>query len=526
VQVTDSRNILMIDRNYMVDRRIVLEAQLLRQMGHQVALVALYSDAGENERLIDGLPIVRFDESDTATFLKEPGFKRFEEITEYAVGPERESNERRARSKERATRERFHRWYSRFFPFMGKAPAKLAAALCAPGFAIQRILLDDKFPVFLKMIVALGTCRFAMMQSVLYSRRRPTVDDGDVMNKLQIPRDSLPVEANEHFAQRPLDVWERKILDFESELQKIDVVHVHDLPALRLGALVSARRGIPLIYDAHELYSYQPGIEGKRKEELLGTEHALIGCCSRVVVINAEQAAIMQRDHGAGPYTALTNATTQPAGFDIRKRYTIVRDRLGLQDGTPTMLFMGSVSRARKIDQLLEGIALSRFPVHAIFLAWGPELEEFEALAFKLGIQTRVHFLAPVPWSEIVYWAASVDVGVMPYQAHDLNTSISSPNKMYEFIAAGTPMIGSTELVNVARVVGDGGFGVLVPFRKAEDYARAIDVMFDPDQGGPDRFRPALIANAEKYLWQSQSREFAEMYRQLFVASSKQAHVT
>ncbi|MGI9143218.1 MAG: glycosyltransferase, partial [Fluviibacter sp.] len=157
----------------------------------------------------------------------------------------------------------------------------------------------------------------------------------------------------------------------------------------------------------------------------------------------------------------------------------------------------------------------SRVAVHMVYLTWGMEIHEFERMSTNLGIRDRVHFLNPVPWSEIVYWAASVDVGVMPYQALDLNTRISSPNKMYEFIAAGTPMIGSSELVNVAKVVPIEGFGVLRPLHVATDYAEVINEIFDPEQGGPGRFRANLIDKAHKYLWRAEASGFEAMYARL-----------
>lgn len=313
-------------------------------------------------------------------------------------------------------------------------------------------------------------------------------------------------------------MWEHFVIQFALAIDVIDVVHVHDLPALRVGVVVAQTRKIPLIYDAHELYSYQPGVEGERKDRLFNTEHRLIGYCDEVVVINSDQAAVMAKDHDYHRFTPLTNATEQPEGFDITRRYSKVRDKIALPDDAKVMLFMGGINRGRKIHFLLEGIAKAKNPVHIVFLTWGMEIPEFEEMAKELGIGDRVHFLPPIPWNEIVYWAASVDIGVMPYQAEDLNTTISSPNKMYEFIAAGTAMIGSSELTNVERVVGKEGFGVLVPFHVAEDYARAIDIALDPQLGGVERFRPALIKNAHKYLWDAEAQAFAAMYNRVLSA--------
>ncbi|WP_212644807.1 glycosyltransferase family 4 protein [Delftia sp. PE138] len=592
------RNILMIDRNCMVDRRIVLEAKLLREQGHKVILAAAYGTLGDNENQIDGLPIVRFNESALVLYGNDPKFTSFENA--WRVPDEEELIQRRLEDEyDKLSRARFDKILGITSKLVGRKIGKMVAALAAPRFSIKTLIEAKQMRIFIrkpavlvlslisfnwgalakwgefsremqvpasagpytriaKLEFDLSRARAMKMQlrgksKLWISLKHPRYGleqlsnsshslkgiaalplailtfDSYIWRRLwsftfghfpfldHIPEElqGLDSEIVKHFVEQPLDSWERNVLDFCCNLDRVDVVHAHDLPALRVATLISKRRNIPLIYDAHELYSYQPGIVGERKKRLLETEHVLIGHCDEIVVINEDQARVMQKDHGAGSYTPLTNATEQPVGFDINCRKTIVQDKLGLEPGTPTLIFMGGINRGRKIHLLFEGLAQARVPAHLILLTWGMEIPEFKELAVELGISDRVHFMDPVPWSEIVEWAASVDVGVMPYQAQDLNTQISSPNKMYEFIAAGTPMIGSTELVNVKRVVEAEGFGVLVPFHAAGDYAKAIDTIFDESLGGPERFRPALIAKAEKYLFASQAKPFAEMYQRV-----------
>jgi glycosyltransferase involved in cell wall biosynthesis len=594
-----SANILMIDRNSMVDRRIVLEAKLLREEGHRVVLVAAHGILSGNDAQIDGLPIVRFNESALLSHGNDPTFTAFDDAWK---GPDEDDLIQQELDAEfdQISRDRFNAALGITRKLLGITLGRAVAALMAPRFSIKQLIAANQLPGLIRkpavLVLALASfnwsalagwrkfsrespgpatasprVRIAKLQFSLsraralkaqarglsplwsclrYPRygleqlrgsRNPlrvvvgvplallTCDayvwghlwsfaSGDFSFEERVPQSlqGLHPDIIEHFMGQPLDSWERKVLRFAGELDRVDAVHAHDLPALRVATLIAKRRRIPLIYDAHELYSYQPGIVGDRKKRLLQTEHTLIGHCDEIVVINEDQARVMQRDHGEGSYTPLTNATEQPPGFDIHRRTTVVQDHLGLEPGTPTLMFMGGINRARKIHLLFEGLALSEVQAHLILLTWGMEIPEFQQMALDLGISDRVHFMDPVPWSEIVEWAASVDVGVMPYQALDLNTKISSPNKMYEFIAAGTPMIGSSELVNVRRVVEAEGFGVLVPFHKAEDYAKAIDAIFDVTLGGPGRFRPALVAKADKYLFSAQAEAFASMYQRVF----------
>jgi glycosyltransferase involved in cell wall biosynthesis len=285
---------------------------------------------------------------------------------------------------------------------------------------------------------------------------------------------------------------------------------------LRAGVEIKKLLGIPLVYDAHELYSYQPGIPHDEAKRLFMEEFNLIKHVDELIVINPQQGAIMERDLNVKKWIACTNATPWPERFEITTRYDWIRDETQIPEDHKIMLFQGGINKERRIDYILRGLAAARRKdIHIVFLTFGSEIPLFREMARELGIGNRVHFLDLVPWDEMLFWAASADAGIMPYQATDQNTAISSPNKMYEFIMAGTPMIGSSDLVNVRRVVAGEQFGVLASFRNDADYTSAINEMFDERKGGPERFRPALIANAQKYSWENESKAVMAMYARL-----------
>lgn len=555
------KTILMIDRNFMVDRRIVLEAKALRKLGCSVALIAQRHPLNETQETeIDGLPIAwigegedllknEFASGDLAHTIKVAQKNNALELEEKAKRKlERDQHasflKRLAETDELRQRQLTERWIEdriaaqrkigpgavdlSFFqllklglehPYFGLEHArKLEKRVARIGLSALFSLLTRDPEIYRRVIAKSGYAARALSGKLVNvtglkfkGRPSPTAAAGKA-----ISYDFLPQGLQDYFQNEPLDLWESKVLDFALRTSDLDVIHVHDLPALRVGFLISQRLGIPLVYDAHELYGYQPGILGEQQRMLIEKERRLIPFCDFVVVINDDQAKVMQKDYQFDRFVALTNATEQPPGFDITRRYSLIRDRISIPAEHKIMLFMGGINRARKIDQLLEGIAKGPQNVHMVFLTWGMEIPEFKALAADLNLADRVHFLDPVPWSDIVYWCASADVGVMPYQALDTNTRISSPNKMYEFIAAGTPMIGSSELVNVARVVPPYNFGILKPLRGADDYADLIKAIFDPSLGGPERFRPALIEHAHRFLWDKEVEPFLERYKTLF----------
>jgi glycosyltransferase involved in cell wall biosynthesis len=132
----------------------------------------------------------------------------------------------------------------------------------------------------------------------------------------------------------------------------------------------------------------------------------------------------------------------------------------------------------------------------------------------RLGIHHRVHYVIEIPWHEVIDWLASADVGVMPYQVTNFNAKISSPNKLYEFVVAGLPIIASTELDNVKHAIEMDRLGVMTLLRGVDSYRDIIREMFD-HKDGPERFRPNVLAARHKYTWTNEEPRLLALYRRI-----------
>ena len=94
-----------------------------------------------------------------------------------------------------------------------------------------------------------------------------------------------------------------------------------------------------------------------------------------------------------------------------------------------------------------------------------------------------VHVLEPVAPELVEAYAASADIGVSPIVASCLNYRYSLPNKLFQYMAAGIPVVAS-DFRQVRDVVEGSGAGVVVDTTRPEAIARAIGrILADPDRG-------------------------------------------
>lgn len=73
-----------------------------------------------------------------------------------------------------------------------------------------------------------------------------------------------------------------------------------------------------------------------------------------------------------------------------------------------------------------------------------------------------VAFLPAANHAELVYWTAGGTVGLIPYENVGLNHLFCTPNKLWEYPAAGVPILCSP-LVELSKAVYENGIGWLLP---------------------------------------------------------------
>jgi glycosyltransferase involved in cell wall biosynthesis len=178
------------------------------------------------------------------------------------------------------------------------------------------------------------------------------------------------------------------------------------------------------------------------------------------------------------------------------------------------VLYQGGLLSDRGIEQGMEAILAVPDAVLAI-MGFGPAQAEIEALAGSPRFRDRVRMLAPVSPDALLDWTASADVMLMAIQPTSINHRYTTPQKLWEAIAAGTPVVAS-DLPGMAGIVRDTGSGVLVDATDPADIARGIRAIVDapPDERRAMRER-TWQAGQERYNWERETETLLALYRSL-----------
>jgi glycosyltransferase involved in cell wall biosynthesis len=151
-------------------------------------------------------------------------------------------------------------------------------------------------------------------------------------------------------------------------------------------------------------------------------------------------------------------------------------------------------------------------------LGFGPMRDELIDRTATAPYAGRVYVLDPVPPDRLLEWTASADVSVMAIQPTSTNHAYTTPQKLFESIAVGVPVVASN-LPGMSEVVEAVQAGVLCDPTDPAAIARAIRAILDvtPEEKLARRER-ILEAARQRYNWEAETPALLAIYAELLSA--------
>ncbi|HTC86438.1 MAG TPA: glycosyltransferase [Candidatus Acidoferrum sp.] len=294
-----------------------------------------------------------------------------------------------------------------------------------------------------------------------------------------------------------------------------DVYHAMAYMGIPVALDLARRSGGRVIYDARDIYvdaNNLARLPGPLRRVLARLERGWARRADAVVTVNRPYAEVMASRWDLPLPRIVMNCAYRrdPVDPPVRRFHEL----LALDPATAVVLYHGGLGPERGIEQLFEAILLVPDAV-LVLLGYGPGEAAYRSRAADPALAGRVHVLPAVPPTELLDWVAAADVVAMPIQPTTLNHRLTTPNKLFEALAVGVPVVAS-DLPGMAGVVRDTGCGLLVDPADPAAIAAAIREILEasPEERRGYRDR-ALHAAHSTYNWESQAEHLFDLYSQL-----------
>lgn len=294
--------------------------------------------------------------------------------------------------------------------------------------------------------------------------------------------------------------------------QQADYVMCCDLPVLPCAVHVAKHMGVPLIYDAHELYPEQVCFTDEQRSLYKGIEQYYIGLPDLIMTVNDSIAIEMGEKYGVEKPNVILNAIDAPDNFDVDKKYDYFREKLPIRSDQKIVLFQGGYSPNRNLELFVKSAQhIKDSRVVLVLMGFGDFGAELEKIAKEdRTINERVFFFPAVKQSVLLEYSASADVGIIPYPHVDLNSYYCTPNKLFEFIQAGLPII-TNDSPELNRFVKGNNIGYSGIISSEEDIASLIDEYFEQNINYKDNIKEVR----SRISWQKEEEKFINIVRNI-----------
>jgi glycosyltransferase involved in cell wall biosynthesis len=275
-------------------------------------------------------------------------------------------------------------------------------------------------------------------------------------------------------------------------------INAHSLAVLPLAAKMARHHGARIIYDTHELETETVGAQGLRYPVLKLVERWYIHRASAISVVSPSIA----------DWYALTYGLPRP--FVIRNVPGRARDdapaplrrQLGIAPHAPIFLYQGLLNAGRLVPEFID--AFRQLPDrHLVLLGFGPLEADVRAAA---QAHPNIHFIPAVPADQLLSYTRAADVGLCGVADACLSYRLALPNKLFEYLAAGIPVL-APDLPDIRALMDETGAGWIVP--RADAWQAAIGGLTDDAIRAA---RPAAQAAGERHTWDGELPELTRLY--------------
>lgn len=288
-----------------------------------------------------------------------------------------------------------------------------------------------------------------------------------------------------------------------------DVVHFHDPELIPVGILAKLR-GARVVYDVHE--DFPRAVMGR----------AWIPSPARKVVAlviragEAVAARVCDRVAAATPVIAErfpSGRTVLVQNFPILDELRPSEPPLSFVERPPHFTYLGTLSVERGAAVAVQAIERLNRPDARLVLAGTFSPASLENELQDLPGWGRTEFRGLLDRSQVASLLTSTRAGLVTF--HPLPNHVDAqPNKMFEYMSAGLPVIAS-DFPLWRRIVSGEGCGLLVDPLDPTSIAEALQWILAHPEEAEEMGRRGQAAVCSRYRWAEEGSRMLEMYAAL-----------
>ncbi len=298
---------------------------------------------------------------------------------------------------------------------------------------------------------------------------------------------------------------------------RADIYHGHEVSGLLPCYIAAFLRRKPVIFDAHEMPLFERplselGLSRRLLRKLLAAMLAyIVPRCAGVITVSPPIVEDLRKRYDIKDVVLLRNL---PEYREVSQSDRL-RQHLGLAPEVRIALYQGYLQPNRGLDRLIRAATFLDPNIMIVIMGKNRKTTQtqLEALIASEGVADRVKILPPVAYADLLDWTSSADIGLnVASPDYSLNVRYFLPNKLFEYLMAGVPVLSSS-LEAMVEVINTYDVGQILPSVEPEDIGNAINRMLADPAGLARQRSHALEATRNDFYWEKESTRLLDLYQ-------------
>ncbi|PBQ32130.1 glycosyltransferase [Sphingobacteriaceae bacterium] len=251
--------------------------------------------------------------------------------------------------------------------------------------------------------------------------------------------------------------------------KRADLLYSNDLDTLLPNYLISQLKKIPLIYDSHELFCEVPELQDApfKRTIWLKIEGSIVPKLKTCITVNDSIAKVFSQKYGV-PFHSIRNISEYQSSFIPKSRQD-----LNLPIDKKILLLQGAgINVDRGAEELIDAMALVENAL-LLIIGSGDVWKLLEEKIKTKSLSGKVRLISKIPKTELMHYTYNSDLGLSIDKNTNLNYHYSLPNKIFDYINAGVPILAS-HLPEIENIVAFYGVGEFITDHQPKTIASAI----------------------------------------------------
>lgn len=362
-----------------------------------------------------------------------------------------------------------------------------------------------------KKICHISTAHPTYDTRIYYKQCRSLVNDYDVYLLITADEDHISEGVNiVHLPSknsRMYRFFKKRNLAFEKAKEiDADIYHFHDPELIPVGKKLK-KMGKKVIYDVHEDVPNQILTKEWLKFDFVRTivskifnsyEKSAAKEFDKVICVSQEIADKFK-----------SNNTAIVRNFPVLRDIDSI-DKIVISEDKPIVIYAGGLTKIRGIKEIIKAIEILNGKV-TLWLLGNWESEEYKQECINLPGFKYVKYFGSVPQKEVYSYMKRSDIGIVNFWPVD-NHLLALPNKPFEYMACGLPMIMSN--FPYWKEVFKGCFWGIDP-KDPNNIAKTIENLIDKPGVMKELGENGRRFVLNKYSWESEKENLFKAYKDL-----------